>query len=364
MILNVLTILLLPAIFFIGIITSYEDIKYKKIRNKWVLSALLYSIFIFLGIFLKIIPTNEILSRAYLFSYFLNLIFAFFVGILIWVTNLWSAGDAKLFMAYAVLIYPIHHVQIPSVSFSILLNTFLPFLVFYVFKMLFKTSVKLKLSLLKSILKPEFLLNNLLFIFSFSWIGYVLMSYFNNKISGIGNVFTMMLFLFIVLFLFRNILKIDHKNLSIVVSSIALFTDFERIISLDFLRYFSLLFFIFIFVRHFIINLAFETLSYPIYIENLRSGMVIAENFSKEKGSYTKHRMTPLSFLSALIEKSEGKFLFPALSEGLTKKDAEEIKSLHSQGHIKEHTIRIFQTVPFAPFIFLGVLIALLIGKI
>ena len=29
----------LPMILFLGIVTSYEDIKFGKIRNKWVISA-------------------------------------------------------------------------------------------------------------------------------------------------------------------------------------------------------------------------------------------------------------------------------------------------------------------------------------
>jgi hypothetical protein len=363
MVIDALTILLLPAILFIGAITTYEDIKIGKIRNKWVLFSLFYSLIVLLGVIVFLHMQNETINKGYISLYFLNIGFALFVGMFIWFCNLWSAGDAKLFMAYAALV-PLSFYQYSSTnyfpSFAILAYTFVPFLIFYLFKILFKTNTKLKLNILKSMLNPKFLLNSIAFIFAFTWLGSILLLHINKYFVIANNVFIMILFLFFVVFLFNNILKINYSNISINLSLIAILFDYEMIFTLSFLKSFIIILFLFIFLRYFILNLAFEVFSYPIYIENLKPGMVIAENYLKEKGIYKKRRITPLSFMSSLMQRSEGKFLFNTFSEGLTKKDVDKIRELHSQDHIKEHTIRIFQTVPFAPFIFFGVILTLL----
>jgi len=364
MVIDVLTIFLLPALLFIGIITSYEDIKLGKIRNKWILFSLIYSLIVLFGVIIFLYMQNEFINIDYIFRYFINIIFAFFIGFLIWYSNLWSAGDAKLFIAYAALI-PLSLYSTNSTtyfpSFAILVYTFVPFLVFYLFKILFKTSSKLKLNILKAMFKPKFLFYNILFIFAFTWLGSIFLQYLNNSFLVVNNVFTIILFLFFILFLFKNVFKINYRNVSITLSIIAILFNYERIFTLQFIQNFVIVLFLFLFIRYFILNLAFEVFSYPVYIENLKPGMLIAENYFKDKDKYKKKRLTPLSFISALMEKSEGKFLFNTYSEGLEKKDVKKIKKLHSQGYIKEHTIRIFQTIPFAPFIFFGVILTIIL---
>jgi len=359
---DTLTILLLPALLFIGIITSYEDVKIGKIRNKWIIFSLLYSLTAFLVVISFLYIQNEPISKDYIFRYFFNIGFALFIGLFIWFCNLWSAGDAKLFLAYAALI-PLSFYQSSSMnyfpSFAILFYTFTPFLLFYLFKIFFKTSAKAKLNVLKSMCKTQFLFGSIMFIFAFSWLGSFFLLYINKYVLVANNIFIILLFLFLALFLFKNILKVDYRNFSITLSLIALFFDYERIFTLAFLQSFIIILFLFIFIRYFILNLAFELFSYPVYIENLKPGMVIAENFLKDEGTYKKKRINPLSFLSSLMESSEGKLLFSTYSEGFTEKDIDKIKALHRHGSIKEHTIRIFQTIPFAPFIFFGVVLTI-----
>ena len=48
------------------------------------------------------------------------------------------------------------------------------------------------------------------------------------------------------------------------------------------------------------------------------------------------------------------------MPEGLTKEDVEKINKLHSEGKFKPHVISIYHTVPFAPFMFLGVLMTII----
>ena len=48
-----LSLLLLPVIIILGIVTSYQDIKFGKIKNKWISLALIYS---FMAMLLTIFP--------------------------------------------------------------------------------------------------------------------------------------------------------------------------------------------------------------------------------------------------------------------------------------------------------------------
>jgi len=108
--------LFLVPIFIIGLITSFEDFKYGKIRNKWIKIGFLWGLAIFgLYIFwnffflflqyLEIAPSSVFLLRfSYLGKVLLNTSIALLVGFLMWYWNTWSAGDAKLFVLFSFLL--------------------------------------------------------------------------------------------------------------------------------------------------------------------------------------------------------------------------------------------------------------------
>lgn len=152
---------LLPMLFFIGLVTSYEDIRQGRIRNKWILLGLGWG----LGIFSLLIiwyfiaaPVSEfyyfkILARpldspapvytfnlAFLQASLLNFFSALIVGFLLWRFNSWAAGDAKLFLVYSLLI-PIFHYQPVAwpifPSFALLINIFSVFLIYLCFSIVF-----------------------------------------------------------------------------------------------------------------------------------------------------------------------------------------------------------------------------------
>lgn len=130
----------LIPIFIIGLITSFEDFKYGKIRNKWVKIGFLWGLAIFgLYIFwnffflfiqhLKIAPSSVFLLRfSYLGELLLNTGIALAVGFLMWYWNVWSAGDAKLFALFSFLL-PLKFYSKTYLSyfpsFGLLLNIFI-----------------------------------------------------------------------------------------------------------------------------------------------------------------------------------------------------------------------------------------------
>jgi len=131
-----LSLLFGSIIIFIGGVTSYEDIRYGKIKNKWILSGLIGGILIFLlGISLGIID-----NWAYIQKVIINTFIALVVGYLMWQYKLWAAGDAKLFALYAFLV-PLNYYSnwyleyFPS--FVLLVNTFLLALCFLLAKAIY-----------------------------------------------------------------------------------------------------------------------------------------------------------------------------------------------------------------------------------
>ena len=118
---------LVSTALFIGILTAYEDIKFGKIRNKWILVGL----FIGMGTHLSLM--NNIFSVDYVLKVYLNAGIALLLGYLIWRFNGWSAGDAKLFFIFSLLL-PLKFYWrswLPIFpSLVILINTFVPLLIF------------------------------------------------------------------------------------------------------------------------------------------------------------------------------------------------------------------------------------------
>jgi hypothetical protein len=144
MILNyLLDYLFLPALFFIGLVTAYQDFKEGKIRNKWIVLGLIWGlgIYFLLLIWALVVPyLYQIFSKpftfvlpSYIFKVFINSTIALIVGYLLWYFDLWSAGDAKLFFIFSLLL-PLKYYWRTALpyfpSFVLLVNTFLPALLF------------------------------------------------------------------------------------------------------------------------------------------------------------------------------------------------------------------------------------------
>ena len=94
---------LLPVLFLIGLITSYEDVKTGKIRNKWLTLGLIYGALFYVAILISFILGLGI-NSALIIEFFTNFLFAIIVGFGLWYLRVWSAGDGKLFIIFAILL--------------------------------------------------------------------------------------------------------------------------------------------------------------------------------------------------------------------------------------------------------------------
>lgn len=126
-------ILFFITLFFLGVCTSYTDIKTKNIFNIHLLCFACIGCFLIIVKFFFHLPVQ---------THFINAFFASILSIVFFLTKIWCAGDAKLFILYALLMptlpYPImtafsfiHHMAI-----TFLLGTL--FLIPYILKDILK----------------------------------------------------------------------------------------------------------------------------------------------------------------------------------------------------------------------------------
>lgn len=109
------TIIFLPAIVILGAVTSYEDLRRGKIRNKWVCLALFYAGVVYalswvVYLFFESTSRDNLLAPAAtglvrdFDKWALSLAAGMISAFLLWRYKIWGAGDAKLFISYCALI--------------------------------------------------------------------------------------------------------------------------------------------------------------------------------------------------------------------------------------------------------------------
>ncbi|MEM4266547.1 MAG: hypothetical protein QW404_00630 [Candidatus Nanoarchaeia archaeon] len=342
----------LPAILFLGLISSYTDIKQGKIKNKHILIALIYAVVVYL----IIISLSTTQVRV---SYFLELIvmgiLTLIVGFVIWYIGLWTAGDAKLFFAYSMLIplsvYKYMHIPYFD-SFNILINTFVPISFFLFIALLLRTSLRKKFFFLKEALKPKIVLTLAVSLFALSW---CIESLF-NIVNLETNYFITIPLLFLVIMLLG---KFGLKNFIYIIvplSVIRLIFD-NSIYSFSFVKEFVLILLLFIFLRFFIIRMGFYLLTKEVDIKMLHPGMIPAELVYLDGNKYKKSKIMLFTIFDYLQFGFKKNYLFNP-TEPLSNDDVIKLKKLEKKLGF-EH-LRVQQTVPFAPFLFLGVLLTII----
>ncbi len=339
---------LLPAAIIIGIITSYEDIKEGRIRNKWLLAGFLYSLFVVLVLW----------DITYLKAYGINLIIAVLASVLIAYAGFWNAADAKLFMVYAALL-PLSIYQLGYVpyfpAFSVLINTFTPLAFFFFIVVMFRTSLNEKKAAVISALNPKTVFSIAVFVFAFSWAT----SYGMNLLGIPQNRFVSLALLFALLVTIRFVLKFDYLILSAAVALLRIVFDFNNILTLAFLGNFLFIMAIVLLI-FFLVHLSFAVFSFPVPLSKLKPGMLPAENVVEQNGRFSKQRMVFISIIHGLLRRAGVKSVLENASEGLSKKDIKKLNELHKGGKLNEGFLRVFRTTRFAPFLFAGVVLTLI----
>ena len=357
----ILNLLFLIPLFTTGIICSYTDIKYGKIKNKWLIVGFAWVIVLYLSLAVyNVFFLHQAENINYLFKMIVNGFVALLVGYILWSFNLFAAGDAKLFALYAFLIpqefYAKAYFSIFP-SFNILINTFIPLVAFLTFKALVfslkrgaagikkldLTKVLSKENLKKLLVQlPGFLRTYILFVLVM-----VIIQLIRSKATeSLGDFTQNPVFLFLLLFvgyrfLFRFIAKSKLIALIVVVlgsGTICYLIFSDQIPFLINILKLALIFMV-------LVGLSFRLLNF--YIEQKETRKLKVEDLQVGMFPCRNEINGELQKKLGQIEKT-----------GLTNDQLNIIKEFFKGKLTNE--IKVYKTFALAPFIFFGAVITVL----
>jgi len=346
--LKILSLLILVII--LGIITSWFDIKKRRIPNKIIV------LFIIAGFILNI--TTKIID--FQINYLINILFTFFVGFFLWYVHFWNAGDGKLFLAFISLI-PIELIFIEKYflySYNVIVYTFVP--VFFVFLIIIflQTNRAEFIHALKESMKLKTIFNIIIAFFAFQWIIQLIVINFGIRL----NLFISAIILFFIFDGLEKILKIKLINLFYAISVLRLFIDSFNIFSLKFISYFTYQVFIFMIFVYFFLHIAYFKFGVHVKIPNLQPGMNLCEKIIKGEKKYTVTPDIKISLFMFLRDKIDKKTVIDIKPEGLTKEEINKIQNWNKAGKMEVGALLIQKRIPYAPFQFLGVILLIIIN--
>ena len=366
----------LPAIIALGLITSYQDIKYGKIFNKWVVLGILYALAVnlFLIIHAYFSPTIGIKSH-YIIELITNFLFAVIVGFALWRWKIWTAGDGKLFIAFATLIpltiYSIGYEEwLPSIVLllNIFISAFFMLFLWMAFKLKPKNIGKMLSSSFKEFLKPKQLLNIKVSLFAISW----LVTFFLFLIGLERNFFLGIIVIIAVLFVVQK--KFGEKALYVMIpiAIVRLMID-KSIYSFSMLINLIMLVLIWLFVIKVfgdsISKLARDIYSREVKVDDLMPGMMPAGVIIKKDKTIEKHLDNLQKKPEIEIMEQKNHYFIsgsaPLLNANQAVIKADEGLTISQINHIKDigfQKIKINQTIPFAPFIFFGTILTIVLN--
>jgi Flp pilus assembly protein protease CpaA len=329
--------LFLPFIILLGLLTSYEDIKFGKIRNRYIINAVIISFFLYLFIILYNIIKNVHVDYSYFFFLGINVIIALIIGVILWLNNIWTAADAKLFTAFTILIPLEVYQYLPNKFFPsifLLINSFVPYFFYLSFKGLFLTSGNDKIKAFKNIKVLE-IIEMILAFFGISWF---------VRLFSIDDVLIRFTTIIILYMIFEKFTKANIMTKIAILTFFAIvriIVDKETIVNYEFWKNFLTFTSVFLVFKFFIRNLVRRAIIHDMPVKKLKPGMILAEIIEKRNKGYVKSANVKASFID----------LSP---EGLTRSDIKRIKKTG----IKK--IKVIETICFAPFIFFGTILTII----
>jgi len=339
------------SILIFGMVTSYTDTKYGKIKNIHIILLLIAGLLINI-FFTKTLLNVSMNPKEDFLQTIINFLITLTFGFFLWSAGLWSQGDAKLFLGYSLLlpVFTYKHGYIPFFpSLVILINTFIPIAIFYILNSFLHAKLKNLKASIKQIISPENLINLALYIFGLSFILQLFLNYFHINLNFI--------FQMVILFVLMEVLNKISSKATLIFSAIgsimAVVFSFSSIFTLSFLLQFLSTVVLFSILK--LLLSVTEFYSEPIKIKNLKVGMMLSEQLVKTKKGIEKREFSLMTIFD--IIKSMKESFLGEVKTRLTDEDVKELQKLRKEGKIKFDEIKITKTVPFAPFMFFGVLL-------
>jgi len=303
----------------------------------------------------------------------------FALGYVFWKMGAWAGGDVKLFTALAALLpvspvlisYDIFGVHFPvegiyPFPLTLIINSILsvfPFILIYVFYVV----LRIKKHLIGELFSPiteDYKKNFVLTLVMTSSITITMFVTQELRLQILIISMILMILLSLVISKLPNQVKAVLVSLVVVAS---LFYNLEITIYSIILLYITMTFIRII--RKFLSSINKQALQDEYPLEELSEGMIPAYNlYQRDDKVYVDDE----SFVDkitkgiktkdiSMLTTPMGKKLITNLAAGLTPDDIELLKKLHSEGKIS-NKFKVKRGVPFAPSIFIGLLISLFIG--
>ncbi|MBN2458136.1 hypothetical protein JXB31_03340 [Candidatus Woesearchaeota archaeon] len=351
--------LVILLITVLGIMASATDINEGKIKNKHLIAvALFFSAIVGVKIII------DVISGRYLFSWFVftfaNLVLALVFGFLLWQLGFWTAGDAKLYSVFSMMIAslfarPQSLIDFPFIS--LIIFSFAPFFIYFAAKVVFSIRLKNIISSGKDSLSLKSISLPALSMFVILWPLELLKN--DSRYA----------FLIMVVLIGATITieKTMGRASAYILSALAIARlVFDRkVYSWNYIAIFVMLVFVFIIVRKLLFYQGYYAFTKDIRIKSLRRKMILAEEIREIKGRYVKEKVSALNIFSGkTIKTGDHKDTRKGKSQDYSIKDISMIIRLYKQKKLDFDSIRIYDTLPFAPFMFAGAILVLILNHI
>jgi len=394
----IIDLLMLPMLFFIGLVTSYEDLKYGKVRNKWIILGLAWGLLVLIGFTLWYLVASPIthfyysnilklpsgspvsvftVNISYLLKSFLNAFLAFLIGFLIWRSGAWAAGDAKLFFVYALLIPLTYYWKsyLPYFpSFVLLINIFIPILFYllirslvYYLKFLYlkikqgqsfkmKKGIKDLFERIRKVIKNMY---KMLFILLTIFLGFGLLQEPVYRYTSF-NISTLLMFVIAGFIIFASsISKLFHRPIVlkifivvfVILLAYGLLVSFEKALSIlwQSIKRMAIFITVFMLLRNLIEFYVVGTSQQIVEIKNLQPGANLTEEvlemLKRDKQYFNQH-------------------IAPVYADGLTGIQIRAIqKWFQNQKSLISSQIKIYEPFPFVAWMFAGAIITLVLKQ-
>ena len=326
----------------LGLATSFTDLREGLIPNKFVFPAIAAAFIL------------NFLNGFEFVPFLVNGFLAFLLGFLLWLASLWSAGDAKLFLAFALLV-PFSFYSTASLfpAFTILVNSFVPIFILLLALVATKTSTKQKILALKQAFEPKMVASVAVYFFSFYWLLEISLPFLPIQLDF----FTMALILFALVSAVEFLLPKKSLYFFGLLSPFLLFLRLEAALTLEFALFFVSFMVAILLLMFFVLRLGFSCFGKLVKIGELREGMALLEIPVLRKGKVEKKNPVLPSFVNIFSEIKEKPFI-EARPKGLEKKDIAKLKKATCEGKLSFKSILVQETLPFAPLIFIGTILS------
>ncbi len=346
--LNLKIVLLILFVLALGIKSTIDDLKHKKVYNITV------ALFICVGVVLNL-STGFYELRI---NFLINLGFALFVGFLLWYVNFWNAGDGKLFLAFTALI-PIELVfsdKTQLYAYNLITYTVVP--IFFVFAafVLFQVTRQEILNTIKESFKLKIVINIILAFFAFQWV----IQSVNEKFGLRLNMFLGVIVLFFVFDMLEKFSRINLINIFYATAALRMIFDTSEVFSMFFLVNFAFQILMFLVFVYFLIYLAYFKFGVHVPIPDLKEGMNLCEKIVRKGDKYTVLPDIKISLFMFLHDKMKTDYALENTPEGLSRSQIQKIQEWNRQGKMEVGALLVQKRIPYAPFQFIGAVLLII----